>query len=124
MKGKKKTPEEFKEEAQEILGDRYLILSEYKGSNSYIEVYHRDCDTISRIRANHLLGGQKCKCEKANPFSNKEVQEKIRQTMLKRYGVEYPLQSKEIKDKMKQTNLERYGVENVYQSKNVKNSLI
>ena len=127
MKGKKKTPEEFKKEAQKVLGDRYLILSEYAGSNSYIEVYHRDCDTISRIRANRLLGGSKCKCERtnsANLFSKKEVQEKIRQTMLKRYGVEYPLQSKEIKDKMKQTNLERYGVENVYQSKNVKNSLI
>ena len=124
MKGKRKTPEEFKKEAQEVLGDRYLILSEYKGSNSYIEVYHRDCDTISRIRANHLLAGSRCKCEKANPFSKKEVQEKIRQTMLERYGVEHPLQSKEIKDKMRKTMLERYGVENIYQSRKVKNSLI
>lgn len=124
MKGKKTNPDEFKAKAQELLGDRYFILSEYKGSNSYIEVYHKDCDTISRIRANHLLGGQRCKCERANSFSKKEVQEKIKQTNLKRYGVEHPLQSKEIKDEMKQTNLEKYGVENVYQSKKVKNSLI
>ena len=123
MKGKKKTPEEFKKEAQKVLGDRYLILSEYAGSNSYIEVYHRDCNTISRIRANHLLGGSKCKCERTNSinsFSKKEVQEKIRQTMLKRYGVEHPMQSKQIQNKMKQTNLERYGVENVYQSREVR----
>ncbi len=30
-------------------------------------------------------------------------------TMLKRYGVEYPLQSKEIRDKIKETNLKKYG---------------
>lgn len=122
MKGKKTNPDEFRAKAQELLGDRYFILSEYKGSNSYIEVYHKDCDTISRIRANHLLGGQRCKCEKPyiNPFSKKEVQEKIKQTNLKRYGVEHPLQSKTVKDEMKHTNLERYGVENVYQSKEVR----
>lgn len=105
MKGKKKTPEEFKKEAQEVLGDRYLILSEYTGSNSYIEVYHRDCDTISRIRANHLLGGQRCKCERANPFSRKEVQERIRQINLKKHEVENVIQTR-------QTNLERYNVDN------------
>lgn len=39
-------------------------------------------------------------------------QEKIKQTNLKRYGVENCFQSEDKKERIKQTNLERYGVEN------------
>jgi len=41
--------------------------------------------------------------------------EKVKQTNLKNYGVEYVLQSPIIKDKVKKTNLKKYGVE--YSSK-------
>lgn len=34
-----------------------------------------------------------------------------KQTMLEKYGVEYPLQNENIKQKTKQTNMEKYGVE-------------
>lgn len=124
MRGKKKTPEEFKEEAQKILGPDYEILSEYQGSNSYIKIYHKKCNTYSTIRANHILGGTKCKCEYINPFARKDVKEKIKQTNLKKYGTKYPLQSNEVKDKLKQTNLNKYGVENVYQSKEIRSKIV
>ena len=39
------------------------------------------------------------------------VKEKLKQTCLEKYGVEYILQSKEIREKSKQTCLEKYGVE-------------
>ena len=42
---------------------------------------------------------------------SKNIQEKIKQTNLERYGVENPNHRKEIRDKIKQTVLERYGVE-------------
>jgi len=40
------------------------------------------------------------------------VREKIKQTNLKRYGVENVFQSPGVREKIKQTNLKRYGVEN------------
>ena len=63
-------------------------------------------------------------------FERKESIEKVKQTMIKRYGVEYPGHSKEMLErgiatklkkygsknnikKIKQTNLKKYGVENV-----------
>ena len=46
-----------------------------------------------------------------NPFSRPEVQEKIRQTNIKKYGVEYQTQSDNFKEKSKVTCLEKYGAE-------------
>lgn len=48
-------------------------------------------------------------------FASKEMQEKLKQRMLERYGVENVSQAEEVKEKIKQTNLERYGVECVFQ---------
>ena len=53
----------------------------------------------------------KSKISSDNPFSREEVKEKIRQTNLKKYGVEYASQSEEVKEKQKQTMLKKYGVE-------------
>lgn len=53
------------------------------------------------------------------PLANPEVQEKIKKTLIKKYGVEHPAQAKEVMDKMKKTTFERYGVENSLQSKEV-----
>lgn len=66
----------------------------------------------------------KCKLSKeGNPFANKEIQEKIKQVNLAKYGVENPAKSKIIKDKMKATTFARYGVENVYQSKEIQEKI-
>jgi very-short-patch-repair endonuclease/glutathione peroxidase-family protein len=52
-----------------------------------------------------------------------EVREKIKQISLEKYGVENPLQSPEVREKIKQTNLERYGVEYATQSLEVKEKM-
>ncbi|MCF0117498.1 MAG: hypothetical protein HUJ61_05550, partial [Bacilli bacterium] len=54
------------------------------------------------------------------PLQNDIVKEKLKATNIKRYGVEYNLQSKEIKQKIKLTNLEKYGVEISSQAEEVK----
>ena len=46
--------------------------------------------------------------------------DKMRETSLERYGVEYPNKNEEVKEKIRQTNLERYGVEYGLQSEEVK----
>lgn len=51
-----------------------------------------------------------------NPMYRPEVKEKIKQTLMERYGVESPLQSQIFKDKAKQTFIKNYGVEHVMQS--------
>lgn len=43
-------------------------------------------------------------------FKSEESLEKIKDTNLKKYGVEYPFQLKEIQDKINETNIEKYGV--------------
>ena len=38
-------------------------------------------------------------------------------TMLRKYGVEYPLQSKEVREKIKETNLKKYGSNSILGNK-------
>lgn len=52
-----------------------------------------------------------------NVFQNDKIKEKIKNTLVEKYGVEHPLQNKSILEKEKQTNLKRYGVEFVMQNK-------
>lgn len=52
-------------------------------------------------------------------FMVPEIQEKVKNIMLEKYGVEYPYQSQEILDKGKKTNMERYGFENAMQNDDI-----
>lgn len=55
--------------------------------------------------------------------SSKNKFEKIKQTMVNIYGVEYPLQSKDIRKKVKQTIFKNYGVNNPGQSKEIRQKM-
>jgi len=55
------------------------------------------------------------------PSQNKLVQEKTKQTCLKKYGAEYSWQNETVKNKVKNTMIERYGVENPNQSNTIRN---
>lgn len=55
--------------------------------------------------------------------TSRATREKVKQTNLKKYGVEYPLQNEEILNKLKQTNLKKYGVESTLSDNNVKNKI-
>lgn len=58
------------------------------------------------------------KCAKILKF------ERIKNTMIDKYGVEYAAKLEHFKDKMKSTTLERYGVEHGTQSEEVKSKII
>lgn len=49
-----------------------------------------------------------------------EIVEKRRQTMISKYGVEYPLQNDELRHKFRQTCLDMYGVDNPAKNSEVK----
>jgi hypothetical protein len=57
------------------------------------------------------------------PSKNKEIQEKIKQTNLERYGFENVHQNEEIKKKSEETTLLRYGAKNSFQSEEIKESI-
>lgn len=44
-----------------------------------------------------------------NPFSKKEIKDKIKKTLLEKYGVDNPLKNTEIKKKQNNTMIEKYG---------------
>jgi hypothetical protein len=71
-----------------------------------------------------------CECVKqAQSRSNEKkdqifIQEKRKNSMLSKYGVENPAQLDEVKSKIKETNLKRYGVKNPLQSNEVRRKVI
>lgn len=81
-------------------------------SIKYICSCGKECKTFdSNVLKDNFIGCATC----ANPFNKKEIQDKIKQSNLDKYGVENNFQREDIKKKIKQTNLDRYGVENVMQ---------
>lgn len=54
------------------------------------------------------------------PITTKQIQEKRKQTCLAKFGVDHPWKNKDVKQKRIQKNFEKYGVENISQLKSVK----
>ena len=50
-----------------------------------------------------------------------QIKDKVKQTCLDKYGVEYSLQAQEIKDKSKEHFMKTYGVKNASQVQENKN---
>jgi hypothetical protein len=51
------------------------------------------------------------------------IQERMKQKMLKLYGVENAMYSETIKDKLKETNLKKYGVDNPFANEQIKQKI-
>ena len=50
---------------------------------------------------------------------NSEIYQKISQTCINKFGVESPLKNKEVREKIKQTNIQKYGVDNPLKNKEI-----
>lgn len=73
---------------------------------------------------NKLLNYYQCRrklicCSMSCAAKYDKTQNKRKQTLKKKYGVEHQLQIAEVKNKIKQTSLERYGVDNPAKSSTV-----
>ena len=55
-----------------------------------------------------------------NTFQSEVIKEKIKKTNMIKYGVEHPLQNEHLQNKFKQTMIERFGVEVPYFSESIK----
>ena len=50
---------------------------------------------------------------------NSEIYQKISQTCINKFSVESPLKNKEVREKIKQTNIQKYGVDNPLKNKEI-----
>ena len=50
---------------------------------------------------------------------NNEIYQKISQTCINKFGVDSPLKNKEVREKIKQTNIQKYGVDNPLKNKEI-----
>ena len=91
-----------------ICGNRVNFKSFSRG---YHEFCSLKCACNSEITKEKIKQTNLKKYGVENTFQSKELKEKIKQTNLEKYGSEYPGQSEIVKEKIKQTNLEKYGCE-------------
>jgi hypothetical protein len=89
-----------------------------KGSRSKIEA---ECSNCNKRKNVIYIDYIKITNDNTSKYFCKDCKfVKIKETNLKKYGVENPLQSEFIKEKVKKTNIERYGYENAMKNKGVK----
>ena len=54
---------------------------------------------------------------------NSEIYQKISQTCINKFGVDSPLKNKEVREKIKQTNIQKYGVDNPLKNKEIREKI-
>ncbi len=87
-----------------------------KGSNKKILCECDKCGTRKEVIFKNYM-----KYDNAWGFytCRKCLEDKRKESLLKSYGVEYPLRSKVIENRMKKTMMDRYGVDNIKKKKNI-----
>jgi DNA-binding CsgD family transcriptional regulator len=82
----------------------------------------KTCNTTP-VRFKKFSKGYYSFCTLSCSSSNKEIQQKIMTTNIRKYGHTRPYFNELIKEKIRNTNLERYGFENPAQSTIIKNKI-
>ena len=54
---------------------------------------------------------------------NSEIYQKISQTCINKFGVDSPLKNKEVREKIKQTNIQKYGVDSPLKNKEIREKI-
>lgn len=79
-----KTTDDFKKEVKELVGNEYIVLSEYKTTNTLITFKHTTCGFIFKMTPKAFLNGQRCpneryeKSAKSNSMTLEEAKEKMK----------------------------------------------
>lgn len=85
----------------------------YNLNLGFAQACSRTCGQKNPITRKKLKDTNIKKYGVENPFQNEEVQNKQKQTLLNKYGVDHNFKHKETKDKYKQTMIEKYGHDNM-----------
>lgn len=87
-KNKRKTHEQFLKEVQDIHGNKYQVLTEYKTMNDKVKVKHLSCGSEYYIRPDSLLSGTQCK----SCLNNKLSKDNLKTTEEYKKEIEYVTQ--------------------------------
>ena len=60
LMSRKKTTEEFKEEIYELVGNEYVVISEYINNKTKVKFHHNKCNKDFEMRSNNFLRGNRC----------------------------------------------------------------
>lgn len=55
-----KRADEFKQKVHDLVGDEYIMLSDYHGSHAMVKFKHRECGHVFAMQACHFLRGNRC----------------------------------------------------------------
>ena len=82
----KKTTAQFKQEVQELVGNEYEVLGEYKGAQSKIRMLHNKCGYEYKVTPHSFISGTRCpKCG----GKMKKTDEQFKQEIYDLVGDEY-----------------------------------
>lgn len=82
------TTEDFKLKVYDLVGDEYIVLSEYKGKDIKVSIKHNICGTIYNVVPKSFLRGIRCpKCAGVMKSSTKEFKSKVKDLTCGEYSV-------------------------------------
>lgn len=125
---------DFSELSGDSIQEKVYLL--FKGEEQYCPICGRKARFFSYAKGYRTTCSTECEKKWHSKYltelnisnaldteKRKAIEEKMKQSSLKKYGVPYPNQSKEIKEKRLQTVKEKYGVDNVFQTEEVKKKI-
>jgi len=92
-------------------------------SKGYFEFCSSKCSNSSMIKKEKIKQTNLRKYGVEYPSQNEEVKRKMKRTYLMKYGVEHVFWNKEIREKRTQTNLKKFGFETPFQNKGIKEKI-
>ena len=110
--------EQFKQKSKQTSLERYG--TEYPIQSSKIQELIKQHNLI-KYGETHPFKTDYYKELLSDIMSSEEVRDKIKQSFIEKYRVEYATQSEEVKNKIKETFLEKYGVDSPFKSEYIRN---
>lgn len=122
--------EQFKVKAEDLPHSSHLkvkVTCDYCGKELEITMqnYTRTINGNGKVACKSCAGIKKketmiSKYGVEFPIQNPDIKKKIESTNISRYGTKNPLSNKQVQEKVKETLIERYGVDSPYKSKEIK----
>lgn len=94
--GMKKTQEQFEKEIANLVGDEYVVESEYTGAHNKVIFRHKLCNNTFLMTPAHFYSGQRCTNKEClhNRWSNACMDDKYFNDFFKDYSDSYEMLSK------------------------------
>jgi hypothetical protein len=91
IKARRKSPEQFRQEVYDLVGDEYSVLEDYINSKTKVTLKHNTCGNKYQVAPYHFLGGRRCpKCAQLSRTHNlRKSPEQFRQEVYGLVGDEY-----------------------------------